>query len=41
MPMKNPPHPGGFVLGQCIEPRGLTITKPPLRLGSRVPPCPN
>jgi addiction module HigA family antidote len=25
MPMKNPPHPGGFVLRQCIEPWGLTI----------------
>ena len=24
--MKNPPHPGGFVLRQCIEPLGLTIT---------------
>jgi len=27
MPMKNPPHPGGFVLRQCIEPLGLTITQ--------------
>src|SRR6266852_4926540 len=26
MPMKNPPHPGGFVLRQCIAPLGLTIT---------------
>jgi addiction module HigA family antidote len=26
MPMKNPPHPGGFVFRQCIEPSGLTIT---------------
>ena len=26
MPMRNPPHPGGFVLRQCIEPLGLTIT---------------
>ena len=26
MQMKNPPHPGGFVLRQCIEPLGLTIT---------------
>ena len=25
MAMKNPPHPGGFVLRQCIEPLGLTI----------------
>ena len=24
--MKNPPHRGGFVLRQCIEPLGLTIT---------------
>jgi addiction module HigA family antidote len=26
VPTKNPPHPGGFVLRQCIEPLGLTIT---------------
>jgi addiction module HigA family antidote len=26
MPMKNPPHPGGFELRQCIEPLGLSIT---------------
>ena len=26
MTMKNPPHPGGFVLRQCIEPLGLSIT---------------
>lgn len=26
MSMKNPPHPGGLVLRQCIEPLGLTIT---------------
>ena len=25
MPMKNPPHPGGVVLRQCIEPLGMTI----------------
>ena len=25
MAMKNPPHPGGLVLRQCIEPLGLTI----------------
>ncbi len=24
--MKTPPHPGGFVLRQCIEPLGLSIT---------------
>ncbi len=27
MPMKNPPHPGGFVLRECIEPLELTITE--------------
>ena len=27
MPMKNPPHPGGVVLRQCIEPLSLTITQ--------------
>jgi addiction module HigA family antidote len=26
MPMKNSPHPGSFVLRQCIEPLGLSIT---------------
>jgi antitoxin HigA-1 len=26
MPMKNPPHPGGVVLRECIEPLGLSIT---------------
>ena len=26
MPMKNPPHPGGIVLRECIEPLGLTIS---------------
>jgi addiction module HigA family antidote len=26
MTMKNPPHPGGVVLRQCIEPLRLTIT---------------
>src|SRR6266566_4378875 len=33
MPMKNPPHPGGFVLRQCIEPFGLTITDAAAALG--------
>ena len=33
MPMKNPPHPGGFVLRQCIEPLGLTITDAATALG--------
>ena len=33
MPMKKPPHPGGFVLRQCIEPSGLTITAAASALG--------
>jgi addiction module HigA family antidote len=33
MPMKNPPHPGGFVLRQCIEPLGLSITAAAAALG--------
>jgi addiction module HigA family antidote len=33
MPMKNPPHPGGFVFRQCIEPLGLTITNAATALG--------
>jgi len=33
MPMKNPPHPGRFVLRQCIEPLGLTITRAAAALG--------
>jgi addiction module HigA family antidote len=33
MPMKNPPHPGGFVLDECIEPLGLTITQAAEALG--------
>ncbi len=33
MPMKNPPHPGGFVLRECIEPLGLTITDAAEALG--------
>src|ERR1700674_5041586 len=33
MPMKNPPHPGGFVLRECIEPLGLTITQAAAALG--------
>ena len=31
--MKNPPHPGGFVLRQCIEPLGLTIKGAAAALG--------
>ena len=33
MPMKNPPHPGGVVLRQCIEPLSLTITRAADALG--------
>jgi addiction module HigA family antidote len=33
MPIKNPPHPGGFVLRQCIEPLGLSITEAAAALG--------
>jgi len=33
MPMKNPPHPGGVVLRECIEPLGLTITAAAVALG--------
>jgi len=33
MTMKNPPHPGGIVLRQCIEPLGLTITDAAAALG--------
>jgi addiction module HigA family antidote len=33
MPMKNPPHLGGFVFRQCIEPLGLSITDAAAALG--------
>ncbi|MBZ0170338.1 MAG: HigA family addiction module antidote protein [Kofleriaceae bacterium] len=33
MRMKNPPHPGGTVLHDCIEPLGLTITGAAAALG--------
>lgn len=33
MAMKTPPHPGGVVLRQCIEPLGLTITEAAAALG--------
>jgi addiction module HigA family antidote len=33
MPMKNPLHPGGFVLRQSIEPLGLTIKDAAAALG--------
>ena len=31
--MKNPPHPGGFVLRECIEPLGVSITQAADALG--------
>jgi antitoxin HigA-1 len=33
MAMKNPPHPGGVVLCQCIKPLGLTFTAAAAALG--------
>ncbi len=33
MAMKNPPHPGGFVLRECIEPMELSITQAAAALG--------
>ncbi len=33
MTMKKPPHPGGVVLRQCIEPSGLSITAAAAALG--------
>lgn len=33
MLMKDPPHPGGLVRRQCIEPLGLTITDAAAALG--------
>jgi antitoxin HigA-1 len=33
MLMKNPPHPGGVVLRECIEPLNLTITEAAHALG--------
>ena len=33
MTMKNPPHPGGIVLLQCIQPLGLSITAATAALG--------
>src|SRR5271155_2113303 len=33
MTMKNPPHPGGVGLRQCIQPLGLTITEAAEALG--------
>jgi len=33
MPMKNPPHPGKFILTECIQPLNLTITEAARALG--------
>lgn len=33
MAMKNPPHPGGIVRRQCLEPLGLTVTQAAKGLG--------
>jgi addiction module HigA family antidote len=33
MSMKNPPHPGGVLVRQCIKPLGLTITDAAEALG--------
>lgn len=31
--MKNPPHPGGIVRRQCLEPLGLLVTRAASGLG--------
>jgi addiction module HigA family antidote len=33
MPLHNPPHPGGIVRRQCLEPLGLTVTDAAKGLG--------
>lgn len=33
MAMQNPPHPGGIIRRQCLEPLGLTVTKAAQGLG--------
>ena len=33
MAMKNPPHPGGIVRRQCLEPLGLSVTRAATGLG--------
>ncbi len=33
MAMQNPPHPGGIIRRQCLEPLGLTVTKAAKGLG--------
>ena len=33
MAMRNPPHPGGIVKRQCLEPLGLSVTRAAAGLG--------
>ena len=33
MPMHNPPHPGGIVRRQCLDPLGLSVTEAAAGLG--------
>ena len=33
MPMSSPPHPGGIVRRQCLEPLGLSVTRAAKGLG--------
>ena len=33
MAMQNPPHPGGIVKRQCLDPLGLTVTRAATGLG--------
>jgi len=33
MPMRNPPHPGGIVRRQCLDPLGLSVTRAAKGLG--------
>jgi antitoxin HigA-1 len=33
MPMQDPPHPGGIVRRQCLEPLGLSVTEAARGLG--------
>ena len=33
MPMHNPPHPGGIVRRQCLDPLGLSVTAAASHLG--------
>ena len=33
MAIKNPPHPGGIIRRQCLEPLGLSVTKAAKHIG--------